>query len=94
MGETEVEDYVYEELSLVQELEYALDVHKVEDLDSEEGLNAGLLEVEELGRKFRGVHAKLQRDMKEKYQTAYPKKDKLLDDLSKYLKSVRKKRDE
>ena len=32
--------------------------------------------------------------MKEKYQAAYPKKDKLLDDWSKYLKSVRKKRDE
>ena len=68
MGETEVEDYVYEELNLVQELEYALDIHKVEDLDSDEGLNAGLLEVEELGKKFRGVHAKLQLDMKEKYQ--------------------------
>ena len=94
MGETEVEDYVYEELSLVQELEYALDIHKVEDLGSEEDLNVGLLEVEELGRKFRGVHTKLQLEMKEKYQAAYPKKDKLLEDLSKYLKSVRKKRAE
>ena len=72
MGETEVEDYVYEELNLVQELEYALDIHKVEDLDSDEGLNTGLLEVEELGRKFRGVDSKLQLEMKEKYQSCVP----------------------
>ena len=94
MGETEVEDYVYEELSLVQEIEYALDFHKVEDLDSDEGLNTGLLEVKELSKRFRGIHARLQLDMKEKYQAAYPKKDEVLDDLTKYLKSVRKKRDE
>ena len=94
MGETKMDDIIYEELSLVEEIKYALDVHKIEDLDSEEDLDAGLLEIDELSKKFRKCHAKLHLEMKEKYQDTYPNKDKILENLLTYLKSAKRKRSE
>ena len=90
MEETEMDDIIYEELSLVEEIKYALDVHKIEDLDSEEDLDAGLLEIDELSKKFRKCHAKLHLEMKEKYQDTYPNKDKILENLLTYLKFAKK----
>ena len=76
------DDILLEEVNLVQDIEHALAVYVPDELDLEE-LSNGLNEVESL------VHAKLKLDMKDKYD--FPNADGLLDKMSNFVKSAKKK---
>ncbi len=86
-----MEDSVAEELKLVQDINHALTVYKVDELDSEDELTEGLEQINDLSEKFRAVHVTLQVTFKDDYATKFTNKDKTLEKMSTFIKTAKKK---
>ena len=80
-----------EELKCRGDIDYTLMMYKIEDLDSEEDANSGILEMEKLSKQYRHIHVVLQNKLGNEYVKEYPDYDEFSAKIVKFTKDVRKK---
>ena len=80
------------ELQIKEDLSESYSIYDIKDLESKEELTEGMVEISELGKKYRHVHVELKSLMGETdYAEKYGDYEKTCSDIREYIKSVRTK---
>ena len=80
------------ELQIKEDISESYSIYDIKDLESKEELTEGMVEISELGKKYRHVHVELKNLMGETdYAEKYGDYEKTCSDIREYIKSVRTK---
>ena len=82
---------ILNELKICEDIRHSLDIYEINDLDTEDEINEGLVIISDLSQNYRHAHVVLKSKLDDAYKNHYPDYDDTLANLTNFIKNARKR---